>query len=277
MSAPQTQQPTTAPADRGRRPRGGSPSWNATTSVVAITVGLFLLSWVDRARQLSRRRHRLATAVRRHPGHRGGRADHRGHAQRHRSVAAGHDDPGGTGHRASSPRDHGSNLDGARRWWQSIAIVVGLVNGIVVAVFKVTPLVATLAVNAVLVGAALAYSGGTPTRAPQSVADFALGQDAGCLEHGLAGRGADGGHRGWPPPEPRWGRRVIAVGANERRRPHRRRARHADQGQRIRRGGAVLQRSRGSARRLRQHTEHQRRQPRTCCRRSPPSSSAARR
>ncbi|MFJ5956478.1 ABC transporter permease [Paenarthrobacter sp. NPDC092416] len=95
-----------------------------------------------------------------------------------------------------------------------IAVVVGLINGLVIAVFSVTPLVATLAMNALLLGAALAYSGGTPTRAPQSVSDFALDKTLGVSNTvwlsvllvvvvALATKRTV------------WGRRLVAVGANE--------------------------------------------------------------
>jgi ribose transport system permease protein len=95
-----------------------------------------------------------------------------------------------------------------------IAVAVGLVNGLVIAVFSVTPLVATLAMNALLLGAALAYSGGTPTRAPQSVSDFALDKTLGVSNTvwlsvllvvvvALATKRTV------------WGRRLVAVGANE--------------------------------------------------------------
>ncbi|HEY5856441.1 MAG TPA: ABC transporter permease [Aldersonia sp.] len=110
--------------------------------------------------------------------------------------------------------DHGSIL-AALVVVAVLAVVVGVVNGVVVSVFSVTPLVATLAVNAVLMGAALAYSGGTPTRAPLSVSDFALEKTLGVsntvwLAVALmivtvfaTGRAA-------------WGRRIVAVGSAER-------------------------------------------------------------
>ncbi|WP_287162544.1 ABC transporter permease [Rhodococcus sp. (in: high G+C Gram-positive bacteria)] len=111
-------------------------------------------------------------------------------------------------------QDHGSIL-GALAVVAVIAVVVGLVNGIVVSVFSVTPLVATLAVNAVLMGAALAYSGGTPTRAPKSVSDFALEKTLGVSNTVwlavllvIVTVFATG--------YTTWGRRVVAVGSNER-------------------------------------------------------------
>jgi len=96
-----------------------------------------------------------------------------------------------------------------------IAVIVGLVNGIAVTVFSVTPLVATLAVNSVLLGAALAYTGGSPARAPDSVSKFALDKTLGVsntvwLAIGLVIVTAIATAR------TTWGRRVAAVGANDR-------------------------------------------------------------
>jgi ribose transport system permease protein len=96
-----------------------------------------------------------------------------------------------------------------------IAVIVGLVNGIAVTVFTVTPLVATLAVNSVLLGAALAYTGGSPARAPDSVSKFALDKTLGVsntvwLAIGLVIVTAIATAR------TTWGRRVAAVGANDR-------------------------------------------------------------
>src|SRR6476620_2630135 len=95
-----------------------------------------------------------------------------------------------------------------------IAVAVGLVNGLVIAVFSVTPLVATLAMNALLLGAALAYSGGTPTRAPQAVSDFALNKTLGVSNTvwlavllALVVLFATS--------QTVWGRQIVAVGSNE--------------------------------------------------------------
>ncbi|MEE2062184.1 ABC transporter permease [Rhodococcus artemisiae] len=111
-------------------------------------------------------------------------------------------------------QDHGTILS-ALAVVTVLAIVVGLVNGIVISVFSVTPLVATLAVNAVLMGAALAYSGGTPTRAPKSVSDFSLEKTLGVSNTVwlavllvVVTVFATG--------YTTWGRKVVAVGSNER-------------------------------------------------------------
>ncbi|MCK8674801.1 ABC transporter permease [Rhodococcus sp. HM1] len=111
-------------------------------------------------------------------------------------------------------QDHGS-IVGALAIVAGIAIIVGLVNGIVVSAFSVTPLVATLAVNAVLMGAALAYSGGTPTRAPKSVSDFALEKTLGVSNTvwlAILLVAVTVFATGYTT----WGRRVMAVGSNER-------------------------------------------------------------
>ena len=111
--------------------------------------------------------------------------------------------------------EHGNNVLLALGVVAVIAIIVGVINGIVITVFSVTPLVATLAVNAGLVGAALAYSGGTPTRAPDAVASFSLDKTLGvsntvwlaialvCITALATAKTT-------------WGRRLVAVGSNER-------------------------------------------------------------
>jgi ribose transport system permease protein len=44
----------------------------------------------------------------------------------------------------------------------AVAALIGLLNGFVIVVLKVTPLIATLAMNSILFGAALLYTGGAP-------------------------------------------------------------------------------------------------------------------
>jgi ribose transport system permease protein len=61
----------------------------------------------------------------------------------------------------------------------ALAVVVGVVNGVVVGFLRVSALVATLAMNAILVGAAIAYSGGTPSRAPRGMSSFAVDKTLG--------------------------------------------------------------------------------------------------
>jgi ribose transport system permease protein len=49
---------------------------------------------------------------------------------------------------------------------------VGLVNGLIITRLHITPLITTLAVNALLVGAAFTYTGGNGTRPPGSIQSF---------------------------------------------------------------------------------------------------------
>lgn len=58
-----------------------------------------------------------------------------------------------------------------------VAAVIGLVNGVLVTKFAITPLIATLAVNALLLGATLSYTNGIPSAAaPHSLQTFATGK-----------------------------------------------------------------------------------------------------
>jgi ribose transport system permease protein len=58
----------------------------------------------------------------------------------------------------------GSNGNIAEAVFVSLALaaLIGLVNGLVIVVLRVTPLIATLAMNSILFGAALVYTGGAP-------------------------------------------------------------------------------------------------------------------
>jgi len=111
--------------------------------------------------------------------------------------------------------EHGDNVLAALCVVAITAVLVGIVNGVVITAFSVTPLVATLAVNAGLFGAAIAYSGGTPTRAPDAVAAFSLDKTFGVsntvwLAIALVCVAAVATSR------TTWGRRVVTVGSNER-------------------------------------------------------------
>jgi len=104
--------------------------------------------------------------------------------------------------------------------WSLIAIASGaasgLLCGIAIVNFRITPLVATLAVNALLYGVVLYFTRGTSTQAvPQSLSDFALTRPLGvpslaivaalavaCVEIGVQGTV--------------WGRRFVAIGASNR-------------------------------------------------------------
>lgn len=54
----------------------------------------------------------------------------------------------------------------------AIAIGIGIVNGLLVAKVNITPIVVTLATNAILMGGVRAVSGGSPMTAPAELAEF---------------------------------------------------------------------------------------------------------
>lgn len=54
----------------------------------------------------------------------------------------------------------------------AIAVMIGAVNGLLVAKVNITPIVATLATNAILFGAVRSVSGGSPMTAPEALANF---------------------------------------------------------------------------------------------------------
>jgi ribose transport system permease protein len=97
----------------------------------------------------------------------------------------------------------------------AIALVVGLLNGLVVSVLGVSALVTTLAMNAILIGAAINYSGGTPSRVPANLSRFSLDKTLGVsnvvwLALALVAAVAV------VVSSTVWGRRFVAVGANVR-------------------------------------------------------------
>jgi ribose/xylose/arabinose/galactoside ABC-type transport system permease subunit len=57
---------------------------------------------------------------------------------------------------------HDGNIAGAVVICLVLAAAIGALNGIIVALFNVTPLIATLAMNSILFGAALVFTGGAP-------------------------------------------------------------------------------------------------------------------
>ncbi|WP_238367789.1 ABC transporter permease [Mesobacterium pallidum] len=58
----------------------------------------------------------------------------------------------------------------------AIAVCIGIVNGLLVAKVNITPIVVTLATNAILMGAVRAVSGGSPMTAPAELAAFSHGK-----------------------------------------------------------------------------------------------------
>lgn len=94
----------------------------------------------------------------------------------------------------------------------ALAIVVGLINGIVIGFLRVSPLVATFAMSAILLGAALNYSGGTPSRAPRGLNGFSVDKTFGIANTvwlAIALVAVVGAVVAYTV----WGRRFVAVGA----------------------------------------------------------------
>lgn len=56
----------------------------------------------------------------------------------------------------------------------AVPLLFGLINGVIVVVFKVMPLVVTLGMNSVLLGVVFMISGGTPASAPTQLYQFTL-------------------------------------------------------------------------------------------------------
>jgi len=111
--------------------------------------------------------------------------------------------------------DHGDNLWLAFLVVAAMAVAIGIVNGAIIAYAEVSPLVATFAVNTVLAGAALWYSGGRPVRAPADLADFALSKTAGISNTVLVSL-VMVPIVGFASSRMVWGRQLMAVGSSER-------------------------------------------------------------
>jgi ribose transport system permease protein len=104
--------------------------------------------------------------------------------------------------------------------WSLVAIVAGglsgLICGVAVARFRITPLVTTLAVNALLYGVVLYITKGTSTHeVPSVLGDFAVGRVAGIPYIAFVALAAivivEVGIRAT-----KYGRRFVAIGANQR-------------------------------------------------------------
>ena len=96
----------------------------------------------------------------------------------------------------------------------TLAVIVGLLNGFLVSVLRITPLVATLAMSSLLAGASFAYSKGSPARAPASIIDFASGTTLGISNACWLGLTVAVIFAVLMS-RTRWGRELSAVGANE--------------------------------------------------------------
>ncbi|WCB95382.1 Ribose import permease protein RbsC [Baekduia alba] len=77
------------------------------------------------------------------------------------------------------PAGHDGRLVGGIALALAAAALAGLFTGLVVTRLRVSPIVATLAVNALLAGIVRSYSGGVPTGAPHALSDFALAKTMG--------------------------------------------------------------------------------------------------
>jgi ribose transport system permease protein len=57
--------------------------------------------------------------------------------------------------------------------------LVGLLNGVAVALFRISPIIATLAVNALVLGAVASYASSAPKQSPPALASFTIGRTLG--------------------------------------------------------------------------------------------------
>jgi ribose transport system permease protein len=60
-----------------------------------------------------------------------------------------------------------------------VSCVIGLLSGLAVALFRITPIIATLAVNALALGAVSSYASSAPKQSPPALASFAIGRTLG--------------------------------------------------------------------------------------------------
>jgi ribose transport system permease protein len=61
----------------------------------------------------------------------------------------------------------------------AVACLIGLVSGVAVALFRITPIIATLAVNALVLGAVSTYASSAPKQSPPALASFTIGRTLG--------------------------------------------------------------------------------------------------
>jgi ribose transport system permease protein len=61
----------------------------------------------------------------------------------------------------------------------AVSCLIGLVNGVAVALFRITPIIATLAVNALALGAVASYASSAPKQSPPALASFTIGRTVG--------------------------------------------------------------------------------------------------
>jgi ribose transport system permease protein len=60
-----------------------------------------------------------------------------------------------------------------------VSCVVGLLSGIAVDLFRISPIIATLAINALVLGAVSSYAGSAPKQSPPALASFTIGRTLG--------------------------------------------------------------------------------------------------
>jgi ribose transport system permease protein len=60
-----------------------------------------------------------------------------------------------------------------------VSCLIGLLSGVAVAIFRITPIIATLAVNALALGAVSSYASSAPKQSPPALASFAIGRTLG--------------------------------------------------------------------------------------------------
>lgn len=108
---------------------------------------------------------------------------------------------------------HDGRLPAAIALALGAVLIAGLLNGVAITKLRITPIVATLAVNALLVGAVQSYSGGVLKEAPPQLSRLAIDKTAGIpntvllaalfviVIYLINGRTI-------------WGRRMIAIGAS---------------------------------------------------------------
>lgn len=74
---------------------------------------------------------------------------------------------------------HNSSLLSAIVFALLAVLIAGLVSGLAVTALRITPIIATLAVNAVLFGVVATYASASPKQATQSLSSFAIGRTVG--------------------------------------------------------------------------------------------------
>lgn len=61
----------------------------------------------------------------------------------------------------------------------AVCCLIGLVSGLAVALFRISPIIATLAVNALVLGAVSSYASSAPKQSPPGLASFTIGRTVG--------------------------------------------------------------------------------------------------